>query len=92
VWQLITAGAALCVSVTVINRYVGTNYFADYLLEEITICPLGANEDAVIDTVVEEYRSKTVRLEFDAAHPRRTTTVYVEHGRILEQPRHIVYT
>jgi hypothetical protein len=90
-WTLITSGAMPCVSLSVTNRYSGTGYLADYRLEEVTLCPRGANPDAVVDTVWEEHLSKTVRLEYDAAHPLRTKTVFIEDGRILERPRRTVY-
>jgi len=88
----VTSGAALGVSVSVTNRQAGTSHLRDYLLHEITICPRGANQDAVVDAVYEEHLSKCVRLEHNFEYPRYSKTVYVEDGVALKQPRHLLFT
>ena len=89
-WAAIVNGDALGISLTATGDERDGHYSL-WAMRELTICAQAKNRNARILTAWEEFDSGCVRLRYTFDHPQRKNVIYVEHGRVLEQPRSVMY-
>lgn len=91
-WAAICRGECNAVSLTAVNRYAKNGgRFSDWTMTELSVCPRGANEDAVLTDVWETRRTPSVRLRYSPQHPLATRAFFIEAGEVLAEPRTLIY-